>query len=86
MLMNSQFWMIATFVKKWQKSRTKSCIFWGERGREFEKDMRGQVGATFSSTNSSNQMGSFKKFTGTGIITQCTTGRKVKIQTIPASK
>ena len=46
--------------------------------------MRGQVGVIFSSTNNSNKNEIFM-FTGTGIITQCTTEqKKIKIQTMLA--
>ena len=48
--------------------------------RKFEEAMKGQAGTTSSSPNSSNEMGSFKMPTGTGIIAQCTTEkRKTKI-------
>ena len=44
--------------------------------REFEEAMRGQVGTIFSNAIGLNNMGSFKMFTWTSIIVQCTTGKK----------
>ena len=44
--------------------------------KEFEEATRGQAGTIFSSTKGLNNMGSFKMFTGPGIITQCTTRKK----------
>ena len=44
--------------------------------REFEEAMRGQIGCIFPSAKGSSNRGSFKMFTSTGVITQCTTRNK----------
>ena len=48
--------------------------------REFKEAMRGQVGTMNSNARGLNKMGSFKMLTGTGIITQCTTGKQSKFR------
>ena len=54
--------------------------------REFEEAMRGQVGTAFSSSNSSNKMGSFKNIYQDWYYCSVCNKKKVKIQTRPASK
>ena len=70
-LMDSLSW-IQEFLERWQRSGAELHIFW--RGRTgVQRGYKGAGRHIFSSTNGLNNMGSFKMFTGTCIITQCTT-------------
>ena len=70
-LMNSLFW-IEVFLEKWQRSGAKLHIFWRGRTGSLKRLWGGQVGTILPSAKGLNNMGSFKMFTGTGIIAQCT--------------
>ena len=54
--------------------------------RELKQAMKGQVGTTFSSTNSSNMMGSFKHVYWNLYYCPVYNKKEVKIKTMPASK
>ena len=67
LLIASPFWTGALMGKMAAKWGQITHILERE-DREFEDAMRGQVGTTSSSPNSSSKMGSLKMPTGTGIV------------------
>ena len=85
MLIASLFWTGALHGKS-QKSGAELLIFWRWEDREFRKAMRVQVGTTFSSTNSSNKMGSFESVYQDQYYDPVYSRKEVKIQTMPAYK
>ena len=57
-----------------------------QEDREFKEAMRGQIGTAFSSTNSSNKMGSVENIYQDWYYHPLYNRREVKIQIMPASK